>query len=324
MSLSLDKYVKEKLKVEGEGEICLPPNVLSQGFPRSPHDFQLTCLSRTISWRVNGQKVECSLRSFSAAVFLVALIENGETDFTILITKGRHKYLFAKQNSIKIVEVHKDSIKKINQLVKYYSYVQQQSRNTSQSSKRSSTSPQCASQITRDQPIRERIKTSATCGSKKGQDLHPSSVQVGSNCQNVPQKTRSIVPSLSGKSTGRGDYDVSRESAEFFSRLCEGVSSESQIIERLEALGDYLAEKERRGQNDIREGFRTLKTESGSIELVAVGQILAGIGAQNQAVASRGYTRQQLIYRRIEQLYQESSEHNRRVKEFYGSRQCPD
>lgn len=320
MPLSLDKYVKEKLKVEGEGEICLPPNVLSQGFPRSPHDFQLTCLSRTISWRVNGQKVECSLRSFSAAVFLVALIENGETDFTILITKGRHKYLFAKQNSIKIVEVHKDSIKKINQLVKYYSYVQQQSRNTSQSSKWSSSSPQYVSQIARDQPIRERIKTSATGRSKESQDVRSPAVQVGSDCQNLPQKTGGSVPSLFSESAGRRNNDVSRESAEFFSRLCEGVSSESEIVERLEAFGNYLAEKERRGQNDIREGFQALKAEPGSIELAAVGQILAGIGAQNQAVAARGYTRQQLIYRRIEQLHQESTEHNRRVKEFYGSR----
>lgn len=322
-----DRSLQEKL--EGLDEIRLTLDVLSQGFPRSLGDFQLTSIGKTISWRINGQKVECSLRSPKSAVLLVALIENGETDFSILKTKGRHKYIFARQNSIQVAEVSNPAIKQINQLIKYYSYVQQQSspnatqtdnsRDSGNPTRRVRTEPQRASQITRSTSVRERIKT-ANCGSKESQDLLPSTVQLGSDSQDLPKSQRLHLSPLPGESAGRRDYDVARESAEFFSRLCHGVSSESEIVERLEIYGAYLAEKERRGAEDVTRGFQTLKAEPNALGFAAIGQILAGIGAQNQAITARGYTRQQLFYRRVQQLHQESTEHDRRVKEFYGSR----
>jgi hypothetical protein len=261
--------------------------------------FNIKVDCRAISWCLNGEEVVCPVKSRRGGELLKALIESGEQDFS-LIRSGKHYYLFAHKQSIQITEFSYTALEKVNQLVKEYSNVSQYS----------------SSQTSGSIIIRDSKTTSNRSGSESNSISHSSQLFVESCEEDFSYISQLYQSILSNHTTRRGNHDEQRESSAFLSKLCEGISSEEEAIQRLADLDNFLREKERRGREDVNQGFRALRGESATNPIIGFNQVIVGIRTQNEAIVVRGDTRQQLFIRRIEQLYQEFKEHYRRVKEL--------
>jgi hypothetical protein len=264
------------------------------------HKTELGEDKKSIVYRADEETIKISTKSQRSARLLLELINAGEKDFELLRT-GSHYYLFGHQQTIQISEFSLEALDKLKKIVRYHEQ-------------------QCNSKIQRHGFVRDSNSSQTRSGNQRNKDSREFSVSLESDLQVVPDFEWGDLSLLFGRSTGGRNNDGETEGTKFLRQLCEGVCSENEIIERLISLDSNLTEKEQRGGENISRGFRVIKEESGSLSLIGVGQVLAGIGEKGEVGITRNYVSAALIARRIYQLYQEFEQHNARIKEFYNSR----